>query len=307
MTTPYDLVLYPFHVNLEVGSFPASGRQCPFAEAGTFTSAHISPTLSCMSKPWSDNTKSPGNNLSRIPQFSLMCLSLISPSHGFGNERNWTQRCNTNTVLHNCTVFGIGMGLSLSFKIWWSLCEYLEAVRNNSNTIPEGLYKRMGDGCIPGIPPWPVNQWTDTCMQNIYGVSKGFGNSCFFYTNDVGNGLYWGISNLRFIRVMKRFWKVERTSLLCVTYRSTQPIGDPWELQSAGVQCSASLWRCHPSGNVLHFFSGLVHISGPCSLPAAGWFHSTDSDRSHFLSSVPGQLFWCRCFHCGSGKDFSFV
>ena len=58
---------HPFHMNSEVGNFScdlhipcihltAGWQLNPFEKAGIFTSAHISPTLSCMSKPRSANT-----------------------------------------------------------------------------------------------------------------------------------------------------------------------------------------------------------------------------------------------------------
>ena len=67
-----------------------------------------------------------------------------------------------NKVLHGWIVFVNGICLRLSFKIWWSLCEYFKAV--------------MGQSCIQGISPWPVNQWGDVCMQNTYDVIEGFGS-----------------------------------------------------------------------------------------------------------------------------------
>lgn len=59
----------------------ASSLAASCYDAGIFSSAHISMTLSLMSNPWSANTRSPGNSLLRRPLFSVTCLSLTQPPH----------------------------------------------------------------------------------------------------------------------------------------------------------------------------------------------------------------------------------
>lgn len=58
----------------------------PFKKAGILTSAHISPTLPEMSKPLSANTTSPGINLRRNPQSSIINLSLALPPYPFDKK-----------------------------------------------------------------------------------------------------------------------------------------------------------------------------------------------------------------------------
>ena len=68
-------------IPLVVSTSTGSSCSLPLVKAGTTNFALLNATLSCMVKPQSAVTISPGTNLLKIPQFSVKNLSEVRPPH----------------------------------------------------------------------------------------------------------------------------------------------------------------------------------------------------------------------------------
>ena len=130
----------------------------PLVNAGIFTSAHIIPTLFCMSKPQSESRICPGISLLRRPQFSVKCLSLNFPPQPLDNERDCSLWTTANQELY-CVA--IRPGLCSSWQIGRPVHKHFETVYVNSNLSSEDWSTLHWHG----FPQWfPIGHITNGCI-----------------------------------------------------------------------------------------------------------------------------------------------
>ncbi len=105
-----------------------------FVKAESSTSAHSRLTLSCMSKPASAKTTSPGD---KLPRKQLLCYTFVTrtASPPFRQETNRSPGCNTYQNIHCVIVLEAGKHLGTRFQTGWFLCENLKTANNHCQSV----------------------------------------------------------------------------------------------------------------------------------------------------------------------------